>query len=217
MLIQHLEMHRDGGLAGEESIHFAAKTQILGTLANIEDQLRLATASIPGINLNQPVLHGKPPQFRLQRSGLHQRHIQPSVRNRLGRRSMQPGCLGTAYPEGRGGPCLVVDLHQKGHPTRFMEDRRCRTRRGLDPHLWRDLHDHQHMGIQYLLGTGAGLVGVFIHEGRLEVGTFLRVERRPRQSQRLGHATHLGGKGLPIGHRQHGQLSGIGGGSREGQ
>ena len=147
MFIQHLEMHRDGGLAGEESVHFAAKTQVLGALTDIEDQLRLTTTRIPGINLNQPVLHGKPSQFRLQRSGLYQRHIQPSVRNRLGRRSMQPGCLGTAYPEGRGGSRLVVNLHQEGHPTRFMEDRRCGSRRGFDPHLRRDLDGHQHMGV----------------------------------------------------------------------
>ncbi|MFO0002651.1 MAG: hypothetical protein ACK559_16110, partial [bacterium] len=135
VLVEHPEPHRVGRTAGEERVDLAAESEVLRALTDIEDQLGLAPARIPRIELHQPVLHRQAPQLGPERRGLHQGPVEPAVGHGVGRRSMQAGRLRAADPKRGGGPGLVVDLDQEGGPAGLGEHRRGRAGRGLHAHL----------------------------------------------------------------------------------
>ena len=199
------EHHLGRGLAVEQDVDGAAKSDILGALADVETDFGFPAPGFPGVDLKHRIFELNPRQVAEQWPPPIHVEFQKAVGDLTGREEvLRLGPLGIGRPVqdglGVGALCfeqggdhgLVVNLDEEALPAVLHQDRLGGTAQDLHPSLRIDHHHGQAIGIQDLLDASSRLrAGRFIPQ-RLQSAGILRRESAPQEGQRVIQPERLG-------------------------
>ena len=226
--VPDVEGHGHGGIGAEEDVEVAPEAEVLGPLPHVEADLRLPTARVPAVNLEEPVFEREARQRPIQGAVDRDGQVHPPVGDLGGREPRRgPGGAGRSAVDGRGVGAgrlqlggharLVVDLDQEGPPSALDQLRRHRPRFDLDPALGVDRHADQAERVEHLLDRSDPVGRLRLGQGLVELRPGRGREGLAEQVERLDHPSDLGGERLGLDPLDSRQAVGLDRADQEGQ
>ena len=207
--VENVESHRDGWGGVEEDVEIAPKAEILGSLADVEPQLRLATAGVATVNRDQAVFDLKAGERLVQWTVVEARQVHPALGDiggkngrvglgAIGRGFIDRSSIGAVDGQRGGHPGLVLNLHEEDAPAVLVQLRRRGPLNRLDPALGIDRDSHEAKRIKRFLDRLDGLLRVVEMGGVVKPLEDGLGQRLSQKIQRLAQTLRLRGEGLEI-------------------
>ena len=116
VFVEYLERDFVCRLAVEEQVNFAAKTEVLRSLANVEAELGIALAGVAAVKLHDAILQGQAAERLGERLGIVHRQAKPSIDDLALRRTGMGARVWAAGVKFGSDPGLVADFDEEVAP-----------------------------------------------------------------------------------------------------
>ncbi len=151
VLVEHTQYNVVRRDALKDDVDLVAKPEVLCSLTNVKQKLRLARSSVTGVQLHDPILDSQPRESLCHWLGLEQCQLEPAVAELVFWRVERGRCVRAFGPEPGGRARLVVDFEEEHRPTGFDQLRFGGPRLHLDAAVCIDGDSGQAVGIDRLL------------------------------------------------------------------